>query len=296
MTGLVFAVAAACCYGVGSVLQAAAARRTDATAALDPRLLLRLSGSWRYLLGLVLDVIGFVLALGAVRSAPLFLVQAVLAGFLAVAAVLGAIVFRTPLTRADRVALLVVTAGLALLGLSAAPDTTVVVHPTLPWMVLGATVMLVPLAVVLGRRPARAGAVALGAVAGLAFGATSVAARIATTGAGSGSGLGRAASIAGHLALQPATWAVVLAGVLAQLAYATALQRGSVAEATAPLVVAETVVPALVGLALLGDRPRAGWTAAAVLGFCLAVGGAVRLSGHAEPADPGAGPPLDRTG
>ena len=43
------------------------------------------------------------------------------------------------------------------------------------------------------------------------------------------------------------------------LTYSIALQRGTVTQATAPLVVGETVAPALVGLLLLGDQPgRAG--------------------------------------
>jgi uncharacterized membrane protein len=80
----------------------------------------------------------------------------------------------------------------------------------------------------------------------------------------------------------PATYALVVAGVLALVAYSTALQRGSVVQATAPLVVSETVAPALVGIALLGDDTRPGWAAVAVLGFALAVAGAVSLSRHGE--------------
>ena len=40
--------------------------------------------------------------------------------------------------------------------------------------------------------------------------------------------------------------------------YSTALQRGTVTQATAPLVVGETVVPAIVGVVMLGDVPRGG--------------------------------------
>ena len=55
--------------------------------------------------------------------------------------------------------------------------------------------------------------------------------------------------------------------------------------ATAPLVVGETIAPALVGITLLGDRPREGWAWAAVLGFALAVGGAVGMARHGEIED-----------
>jgi hypothetical protein len=62
----------------------------------------------------------------------------------------------------------------------------------------------------------------------------------------------------------------------------TSSGRVKYARQSAPLVVGETIAPALVGLTLLGDRPREGWAWAALLGFVLAVGGAVILARHGE--------------
>lgn len=278
VVGLVTAFAAALCYGVGSVLQAVAARDTAAVQGLDPRLLVRLVRSWRYVLGLGLDGLGFLLSLVAVRSLPLFVVQAVVASFLAITAVLGAVFLKMRLSRADRVALAVVVAGLVLVGASAAEDTAVTTTDTDGWALLGATALLALLAVPLGRWEGARGAAALGAIAGLAFGATSVAARM-LPGTLTVSGVVDDPS---PLLTSPALYALVLAGVVAMLTYSIALQRGSVTQATAPLVVGETVVPALVGLLVLGDEPRAGWGGVAVAGFVLAVGGAVALARHGE--------------
>jgi uncharacterized membrane protein len=80
----------------------------------------------------------------------------------------------------------------------------------------------------------------------------------------------------------PATWALVLGGVTALLTYSVALQRGTVTQATAPVVVGETIAPAIVGLTLLGDAPRPGWGIVAAIGFVLAVAGAVSLARHGE--------------
>jgi hypothetical protein len=44
-------------------------------------------------------------------------------------------------------------------------------------------------------------------------------------------------------------------------------------------------VPALVGVAMLGDVPREGWAWVAVVGFALAVGGALALAGHGDIAE-----------
>jgi uncharacterized membrane protein len=278
LPGLLAAAGTALCYGISSVLQAQAAREAAPVEGLDVRILARLLGSWRYVVGIGLDLLGFLLGLAAVRSLPLFVVQSVVAGFLAVTAVLGAVFLAMPLTRNDRIGLGVVVCGLALLGSSAAEDASDPVSNAVPWGLLAAVVLLGVLAVPVARVVGGRGASALGALAGLEFGATAVAARI-LPGDLSVHHLG---SELGTLLGSPATYALVLAGVVAMLAYSIALQRGTVTQATAPLVVGETVAPALVGILLLGDRPRAGWEWVAVLGFVLAVGGAVSLARHGE--------------
>lgn len=276
--GLVCALGAAVGYGVGSVLQAMAARQAPVAEGLDPGLLLRLLRSWRYVVGLGLDALGFLLTLVAVQSLPLFVVQAVVASFLVVAAVLGALLLEMPLSRRDWVALGLTVVGLTLVASSAGDGGAVTITSSDQWWVLVAAVGLGALAVPFGHWTGTRGAAALGAVAGLAFGATSVAARM----------LPSSVSLAhpsswGTLLHSASAYAVVLAGVVALLAYSTALQRGSVTAATAPLVVGETVVPALVGLLVLGDRPRDGWEVVAALGFTLAVVGAASLARYGEP-------------
>lgn len=270
--GLATAVAAAVCYGVGSVLQAMGARETTAVEGLDPRMLVRLLRSWRYLLGVGLDGLGFLLGLVAVRSLPLFVVQSVVASFLAITAILGAIFLNMPLSRRDKIGIGVVILGLVLVGSSAAEDSPVDITSTEQWAVLAATLVLVAVSVPAGRLTGARGATVLGAVAGLAFGATAVATRMLPDDLGA-------------MVRSPAAWALVIAGALALLTYSIALQRGSVTQATAPLVVGETVAPAIVGLTLLGDQARPGWGLVAVIGFVLAVAGAVSLARHGELED-----------
>ena len=288
--GLVCAFGTAVCYGVGSVLQAVAARRTPTTQGLDPRLLLTLAGSWLYLAGLALDALGFALMLVAVQSLPLFAVQAVVASFLAITAVLGAVFLHMSLTRGDWLGLAAVIGGVVLVGLSAAPDRPVDAGPWVQWGVLVAAVLLAMVAPVFGRMTGAVSAAGLGAVAGLAFGATSVAARLLPQHLAWAEPWGSLQ----RLAASPPAYALVVAGVVALLAYSTALQRSTVTAATAALVVGETIAPALVGVAWLGDRPRDGWVWAAVVGFALAVGGAVSLARHGEIDDAATDQELDR--
>ncbi len=278
--GLLGALGAAVCYGGASILQALAARQESTTEGLDPRLLLRLVRSWRYLLGLALDGFAFVLSIAALQTMPLFAVQAIVSSFLAITAVLGAIFLEMPLTRRDKVALGVVIGGLVMVGLSAAEDKAVDVTSPQRWGILVAALALAALAVPLGRLTGATGAAALGGVAGLGFGAVAVAARVLPE-----IGIDTQPFDLGALLRDPATYALAVAAVVALLSYSTALQRGSVTQATAPLVVGETVAPALVGVVMLGDVPRPGWEWAAVVGFTLAVGGALALAGHGDVAE-----------
>ncbi len=279
--GLLGALGAAVCYGAASILQALAARQEQTAEGLDPRLLLRLVKSWRYLLGLGLDGLAFLLSIVALQTMPLFAVQAIVSSFLAITAVLGAIFLKMPLTRRDKIALTVVIGGLVMVGMSAAEDKAVEVSSGERWGILVAALALGVLAVPLGRLTGAKGAAALGAVAGLGFGVVAIAARVLPE-----IGWTTLFSDIPELLRDPATYALAVAAVVALLTYSTALQRGTVTQATAPLVVGETVVPAIVGVVMLGDVPREGWEWVAVVGFALAVGGALALAGHGDVAEP----------
>ncbi len=284
--GLACAIAASLGYGVAAVLESMAALETRQTAGLDPRLLGRLARSWRYLLGLTLDGIAFVLWLLALRSLPLFLVEVVIAGSLAVTAVVSALVQRTRLSRAAVGALVVVLVGLVLVAVSAQDGAATAVGAAVEWGLLAVTLLLTGLAVLAGRLAGARAVAALSVVAGLAFGATSIAARLLPT----PTDAGEVAALLTH----PGLWALVVSGLVALLAYSTALQRGTVTQATAPLLIGETLVPALVGIALLGDRTRAGWGPVAVVGFVLALVGALalaRLTQEPTPVQPTGGQP-----
>src|SRR3954452_15262070 len=103
--GLAGAFAAAVAYGVATIMQAIGARRAGHAAGPDARLLLRLVRSTPYVVGLLLDGVGFALSLGALRTQPLFTVQAIVASSLAGPAVLAVVVLRARLAPLEWVAL-----------------------------------------------------------------------------------------------------------------------------------------------------------------------------------------------
>src|SRR5437588_8223835 len=106
-------------YGLGTVLQAAGARRAGVAGHLDVMLLARLGRQLPYVGGLALDAVGFIAALVALRTLPLFVVQAGVAGSVGVTALTAVRVFGFRLRTPDKIALVALILGLGLLCASA---------------------------------------------------------------------------------------------------------------------------------------------------------------------------------
>lgn len=265
------AVVAALCYGAASVLQSVSARRTAGGAGLDPGLLVRLLGDWPYVAGLGLDLLGFLASLLALHRLPLFFVQAAITSSVGVTVLLAVLFLHIRVRRAEVASLVVMSLGLVLLAIAARPETAHPLSRAGQWAVLAGVAVVALLGVGAAWMPQPRGAIWLAIVAGLGFTGVGVAAR--------------ALVVPHHLVRllgEPLAWAVVGYGVLATLLFATALQRGALTTTVAVTFVVETVVPAAVGLTVLGDRARPGLSGVAAAGFVLAVTGAVTLARYAE--------------
>lgn len=271
--GLLGAFLAAVAYGIGTILQTVGARRSDQAETVSVRLIWRLVRSLPFLLGLLLDLIGFLLSLAALRSLPLFVVQAVISASLAVTALLAALLLRARLRGLDWAAIAVTSAGLAALAIAAGPDHPARVSLFGRMGLLVSAAALGVLATAAGRagEDRAPGGWALAVIAGLSYGGAGICARV----------LRHPGTLAG-LARDPATWAMIAMGILGVLLYATAVQRASVTVVTATVVMVETLVPSAIGVTLLGDRPRSGFAAVAAVGFALTLAGALGLARYGE--------------
>ena len=74
---------------------------------------------WRFVASVVIDLLGFIAQLIALRRLPLFAVQAMVAANLAVIAVLATVIIGATLSLREWLAVLGVVAGVGLLGSSA---------------------------------------------------------------------------------------------------------------------------------------------------------------------------------
>jgi drug/metabolite transporter (DMT)-like permease len=288
---MVCALGAAVCFGTATVFQAVAARAAaepraalDGTAGrgADAALLLRALRQWRYLAGLALDGLGFLLQIAALRSLPIYAVGAALAASLAVTAVAAARLLKVRLSGTEWAAVGVVCAGLAMLGLASGAEGGRDGSAALRWAMLAAALAVAALGGVAGRLPERGQALLLGLGAGLGFGVVEVTVRL----------IGSLSPAT--LFTDPASYALVVGGGAAFVLLTSALQRGSVTAATAGMVIGETIGPAAIGVLWLGDRTREGLAWLAVLGFAVAVAGALALARFGEapgtPAPAGAVP------
>lgn len=268
--GLAVALVAAICTGSAAILQWIGAHRVASYAHVDPRLLWRLLHSKHYAAGLLLDGCSFGLSLVALRSLPLFAVQAIIAANLAVVATLATLVLRTRLTAREWASVAAVVAGVALLVLAAQPAHAPGLSRLGGWAVLAAAAALAVVAFLPGPH---ARAPLLGLLAGLSYGIAAIAARV----------LHLSISAAPELLRNPVLYALIFGSILGTLIYATALQRGSVTAASAMSIVGQTLAPALIGWLMLGDTFRPGFAAAAVIGFVLTLAGSLSLAHHAQP-------------
>ena len=285
LASLTAALVAALFYGIASVMQSVAAHEAsnrkpaDADAGgVDPGLLPRMLRQWRFVVSLCLDALGFVAQLIALQRLPLFAVQAIVAANLAVTAVVASLVIKVRLSWREWLAVTGVVVGVGLLGSSAGPEgaSQAGVVFKLALIVAIAALGLIGLAAARLRDPART--LALGLVAGFGYGVIGIAARV----------LNGFEPLT--LLRDPAAYAVAAAGIVSFVFYATALEGGSVTVATAAVVLAETLPPAIIGVVFLGDRTRPGLEPAAIAGFLLAVASAVMLARFGEADHPGQGP------
>jgi len=279
IVGYLLALLGATGSGLGSVLESLGVRRAGAYGG-DADDLGRVARQPVYWSGLVVDLIGFLCAAAALHRLPLFLVQSVMALSVGVTAT-ASLALGIRLSRRGWYALGLGALGLILLAISAQPGPARPLPEVWHWVLLGTAVPVGLIAWLATKLPPRGVAPVLAFGAGLAFTVVAVSAR----------SLSGFDSVGGLLG-QPGAWAIAVNGVAGAVVFAMALQNGSATTVTAVMFTTNTVLPSLIGLLVLGDSVRSGFAAVAVVGFVLAVGGAIAVAHYADgaivdPARPG---------
>ena len=257
---MTFAVLAMLCSTVSAILQADAAGQGGRTHAVLARP--------RFLAGIGMDIATFLGLVVALQFIPIFAVQATLAGAIAMTALYARYFRDQRLRPVDRFAVGASMSGLALVAGSAGVEhkQAVAGHGTTVAVLVAALVVLMVATlatteVIAPWPPA--------VLAGLGLGGGSVCIRALHVSDGF--------APAGLLA-EPLVYVLVGMAVTGVYNYARALQRGDVATVTALYMVVQVVVPGMVGITLLDDTVRPGFTPMLVLGLTLVIAGTVLLA------------------
>jgi drug/metabolite transporter (DMT)-like permease len=262
LLGLISALGAAVVYGIAAVLQAVSARRSRQVRGLDPRLLLDMMRRPVTTMTLILLATGFVLHLVAVRLLPLFLAQAGIAVSLVVTASIAVVFLGDRLGPGEWAGVAGVVTGLVLLVLACASTGAVRRSLVMSVVLAGVTVGIGIAGAVLARFDGSWPAAGLSALSGAAYAVVGMSARLLPV---------------DEWWRSPVLLLLSAAGVLGFILYSVALQRDTVTVATAPMIVLQTVAPAVVGLTVLGDRVRPGGGILVVLGLSGVLASAVVL-------------------
>ncbi|CAN5717996.1 hypothetical protein BH24ACT11_BH24ACT11_07860 [soil metagenome] len=264
--GLGAALLSAVVFGSAAMLQASGARQVPTARHLDPWMLVRLLRQPAFVAAVLCNIAGFLLHLVAIRELPLFLAQAAIAISLAITALLAVRIFGDPLTAPECAAVAAVCVGLALLTAASGQTGGQSGAGPLPAGMLAGLLVVAGLGAVAARSPGGLATSVLSASAGVCFATTAIAARLLPA-------LSPAAVLTA-----PAAYLLLAAGPMGFLLYSVALQRGAVTAATAPMIVIQTAVPALLGVWVLGDAIRAGWHLPVAVGLVCTLVGAVSLA------------------
>lgn len=278
LIGFLLALGCSVCYGTASVLQAVATRSVEpaGNSGVDAVLLMRAIRQWRYLAGIGLDALGFLLQVLALRLVPIYVVAAALAASIAVTGIVSAWVLSARLSPVEWTAVGVVCVSLAVLACAAGPGHFRRAPAGLGWALIGVVAVIFIAGAAAGRLRDRERALALGFGAGSGFGVVEVGVRLMDV----------FDPTKAAFYTHPALYAAAGGGAAGFLLFTSALHRGSVTTTVAAMVVGETIAPAIVGVVWLGDTARDGLGWLVIAGFVVAVSGTLLLARFGEAPSP----------
>ena len=180
LIGFLLALGCSVCYGTASVLQAHATRSVESGSGsgIDPALLLRAGRQWRYVAGMGLDGLGFLLQVAALRLVPIYVVAAALASSIAVTGIVSAWLLSARLSRAEWTAVAIVCVSLFVLACAAGPAHFRRAPAGLGWALVGVVAAIFIAGAIAGRLPERERALALGLGSGTGFGVVEIGVRL----------------------------------------------------------------------------------------------------------------------
>jgi hypothetical protein len=266
------AIAASICYGGATVLEQVGARRQKDIVAINLNNIVSLLKQLPYFLGIILDLLGWIFFLIAVRKLPLFLCLSFVAFSLVISAILDKYLFKTKIPRNEIFAIISVMFGIIMLGVSAKPTSAKNVNHL---FILSIELLVIPLGIiglsVLKSVKNDYSGIILAAFSGLTFGITGIISRFIQFN-----------SFSIKYLVQLPILVLILYGILGMVFLAAALQRDNINRVNSLLYSAELAIPSILGIIYLGDQVRDELWPIMILGLILVTFGSIAVSMHTE--------------
>lgn len=256
------AVGCALCNAIAAVLQKTSSDKVTAIRSYNMGVVIRLFQQIPYSVGIVFDLLAGVCTLIAVNRLPLFIVQAIIASCVVLTAFLEQIFLKRKLSRQIYIAAVVVLAGLGLLALASHSEKTATISSSVKDIIIVCPFFLFVVGAAAIKLKKRLGAMVLAILSGAAFGGVSIIGRLLVY-----------PSPIWLVAKNPLIWVLIIFGTIGQYFFTAALQRSLATVVNGVMTSAQTVIPLLVGILLLGDTARNGLWAFVWIGCLLVVSG-----------------------
>lgn len=275
MFGLICALCAAACYGAGPLIQALAARQTEAGSGLGLGLLARLVRNKLWLAGVATDLGGFGFEAVALALAPAAFVTPLLLFDIVVLALLASRVVKERMTGLGYAGVAVVITGGVLLTVAFATSHHKVGREARVSEQLGLAVVVAAsalVAVLAGRmRPNGASTAVMAGAAGISYAVATLCTRQISLSL-------REHSIWHQLAT-PAPYLLAVAALLSLSLLSRALQAGAAIVAVPVTSAFAALLPAAAGLVIFDEKLPSGWGLVTfILALALLVAGLVMLA------------------
>ena len=253
--------------GVTPVYQKIGADKEKRSKSFDATLLFRLAKNKQYLISTLLQGVGWVLGLVALRVFPVFLVQSIIAASIILTALTERFITHHPFTKHTYYSIVFVIIGLVLLSISALPSKGMVKSNNVQLVIEIAPIALAIVGAFFLFLKGKSSAIGLSLMGGAGFGGTALIGRIITY-----------PSPIWQIVYDPMLAALLGYAILAQFFYTVALQRASGTMTNSLMIITGTLLPAIIGFSFLNDNIRSGYFLAVVIGALLVVIGSLGVA------------------
>jgi drug/metabolite transporter (DMT)-like permease len=254
------------CYGISTVLQQEGTRKQDKIESFHISNAYNLLKQLQYVIGLVLDLVGWLLFLYSAHQLPLFLCLSFVSFSLFTTALIARVFKNVKITKNELLSLASIFIGLVLVSVVAKPSEAKHAGVAFKLVLELGPILLALLGIkYLKDKKSNHSALVLSALAGLTYGATGIISRLIQ--------LNKVSDIFQLLVISIAAY-----GLIGMIYLAAALQRENVNRINSIMYSFELVIPSVLGIIFLGDKVKSNDWFVMAIGVTLVVFGSLMIA------------------